>query len=103
MAVPGHGFHEACGLNVAADRCLPSYMGANGGLVIVTADDRNAQLKDEQDNRYYARFAKPWNQATARNADIVRLCSSEEFDTGPAPFNNQTAGNLLLTWGRGRK
>ena len=48
------------GLNVAADPLFTSsYMGINGGLVIVTADDPGMHSsQDEQDNRYYARFAK---------------------------------------------
>ena len=48
------------GLNVAADPLFTlSYMGVNGGLVVVTADDPGLfSSQNEQDNRYYASHAK---------------------------------------------
>ncbi|WP_458863054.1 indolepyruvate ferredoxin oxidoreductase subunit alpha [Acidaminobacterium chupaoyuni] len=48
------------GLNVAADPMFTSaYLGVNGGFVIVTADDPDLHSsQNEQDNRYYAKFAK---------------------------------------------
>ncbi len=48
------------GLNVAADPFFSSsYMGVNGGLVVVSADDPGmASSQDEQDNRSMARAAK---------------------------------------------
>lgn len=48
------------GLNVAADPIFTySYLGINGGFVIVTADDPSMHSsQNEQDNRYYAKFAK---------------------------------------------
>lgn len=48
------------GLNVAADPLMTvSYMGVRGGLVIVTADDPGMHSsQNEQDNRWYGRFAK---------------------------------------------
>jgi indolepyruvate ferredoxin oxidoreductase, alpha subunit len=48
------------GLNVAADPFMTlSYTGVNGGLVIITADDPNMHSsQNEQDNRFYAKFAK---------------------------------------------
>ena len=44
------------GLNVAADAFMSAvYIGVNGGLVIVSADDPSAHSsQNEQDNRYYA-------------------------------------------------
>jgi indolepyruvate ferredoxin oxidoreductase alpha subunit len=48
------------GLNVAADPFMNSAItGANGGLVVVVADDPGMHSsQNEQDSRYYAEFAK---------------------------------------------
>ncbi|MBE5709811.1 MAG: indolepyruvate ferredoxin oxidoreductase subunit alpha [Oscillibacter sp.] len=48
------------GLNVAADPVLTAaYNGVSGGFVVVTADDPSMHSsQNEQDNRYYARFAR---------------------------------------------
>ncbi len=48
------------GLNVAADPFMNSAVtGANGGLVVVSADDPGMHSsQNEQDSRYYAAFAK---------------------------------------------
>ena len=48
------------GLNVAADPVFTAaYNGVNGGFVIVSADDPSMHSsQNEQDNRYYAKFAK---------------------------------------------
>jgi indolepyruvate ferredoxin oxidoreductase alpha subunit len=48
------------GLNVAADPVFTAtYQGVGRGLVIVTADDPDMHSsQNEQDNRYYAKFAK---------------------------------------------
>jgi indolepyruvate ferredoxin oxidoreductase, alpha subunit len=48
------------GLNVAADPFMNSAMtGANGGLVVVSADDPGMHSsQNEQDSRFYARFAR---------------------------------------------
>jgi len=48
------------GLNVAADPFMNSALtGANGGLVVVSADDPGMHSsQNEQDSRYYAEFAK---------------------------------------------
>jgi indolepyruvate ferredoxin oxidoreductase alpha subunit len=48
------------GLNVAADPIFTmSYIGTNGGLVVVTADDPGFfSSQNEQDNRWYAPHAK---------------------------------------------
>lgn len=48
------------GVNVAADPMFTAaYLGVNGGFVIVSADDPDLHSsQNEQDNRYYAKFAK---------------------------------------------
>ena len=48
------------GVNVAADPLFTyAYTGVNGGLVLVSADDPGSHSsQNEQDNRYYAKFAK---------------------------------------------
>ncbi|MDR3321048.1 MAG: indolepyruvate ferredoxin oxidoreductase subunit alpha, partial [Synergistaceae bacterium] len=48
------------GLNVAADPFFTmSYIGVNGGLVVITADDPGLfSSQNEQDNRWYAMHAK---------------------------------------------
>lgn len=76
------------GLNVAADPLFTSsYMGVNGGLVIVTADDPGMHSsQDEQDNRYYARFAKlpmlePSDSQECKDYVVLAFAISEEFDT----------------------
>ena len=58
------------GLNVAADPMFTSsYLGVNGGFVIVTADDPDLHSsQNEQDNRLYSRHAK--------------LCLIEPYDSG---------------------
>lgn len=48
------------GVNVAADPLMTlAYTGVNGGLVLVSADDPGLHSsQNEQDNRYFAKFAK---------------------------------------------
>ena len=48
------------GLNVASDPLMTvSYMGVRGGLVVVSADDPGMHSsQNEQDNRWYGKFAK---------------------------------------------
>lgn len=48
------------GVNVAADPLFTyAYMGVNGGFMFVSADDPGMfSSQNEQDNRYYAKFAK---------------------------------------------
>jgi indolepyruvate ferredoxin oxidoreductase alpha subunit len=76
------------GVNIAADPLMIiSYVGVNGGLVLVTCDDPELHSsQNEQDNRHYARFAKipmfePSDSQEAR--EFVRLAFevSEKFDT----------------------
>ncbi len=76
------------GLNVAADTLMViPYSGCIGGLVVVTADDPGMHSsQNEQDNRYFARFAKvpllePIDPQEAK--DFVRSAFeiSEQFET----------------------
>ena len=48
------------GLNVAMDPLMTfAYIGVNGGMIIVSADDPGMHSsQNEQDNRYLAKFAK---------------------------------------------
>lgn len=76
------------GLNVAADPLFTmSYIGVNGGLVIVDADDPDMHSsQNEQDNRYYAKAAKipmlePSDSQEAKDFVGLALDISEEFDT----------------------
>ncbi len=76
------------GLNVAADPLFSlSYMGVNGGIVIVTADEPSMfSSQNEQDNRWYGIFAKipvlePSDSQEARDLVIEGLKISEAYDT----------------------
>jgi indolepyruvate ferredoxin oxidoreductase alpha subunit len=75
------------GLNVAADPFFTmSYIGASGGLVVVTADDPGLfSSQNEQDNRWYALHAKtPMLEPSSSQEclDFVRdaFGISERFD-----------------------
>ena len=54
---------EHVGLNVAADPFInASITGVNGGLVVVSADDPSMHSsQNEQDSRFYAKFAMATN------------------------------------------
>ncbi len=76
------------GLNVASDPFMTfAYTGVNGGFLLVCADDPGMHSsQNEQDNRYFARFAQvpllePSSSQEAK--DMVRegLRLSERFDT----------------------
>lgn len=76
------------GLNVAADPLFSAgYIGAKGGLVIVSADDPGMHSsQNEQDNRNYARAAKipmlePSDSQEAKDFTKIAFAISEEFDT----------------------
>ncbi len=76
------------GLNVAADPMFTSsYVGVNGGFVIVSADDPGMHSsQNEQDNRRYAKFAKipmlePSDSQEAKDFVGHALGISERFDT----------------------
>ena len=74
------------GLNVAADPLFTlTYMGVNGGLVIVSADDPGmVSSQNEQDNRNYAKFAQmpmlePSSSQEAYDLTICAFELSEKF------------------------
>lgn len=76
------------GLNVAADPLMTfAHIGVKGGLLIVSADDPGMHSsQNEQDNRFYARFAQipllePSDSQEARDFTILAFWLSEEFDT----------------------
>ena len=75
------------GVNVAADPLFTaSYAGVNGGFLLVSADDPGMHSsQNEQDNRYYAKFAKvpmlePADSQEAKDFVGVALAVSEQFD-----------------------
>ncbi len=87
------------GLNVAADPFInSSLVGAWGGLVVVSADDPGMySSQNEQDNRYYARFAlvpllEPSDPAEAKELIKVAYEISERFQT-PVLFRTTTRVN----------
>jgi indolepyruvate ferredoxin oxidoreductase alpha subunit len=76
------------GVNVAADPLLTAaYMGVNAGLVLVSADDPGMHSsQNEQDNRWYGKFAhlpvlEPADSQEAKDFTIAAFALSEEFDT----------------------
>lgn len=75
------------GLNVAADPFMNSAVtGVNGGLVVAVADDPGMHSsQNEQDSRYYARFAllpclEPSNQQEAYDMAREAFDLSERFE-----------------------
>ena len=77
------------GLNVAADPLFTlTYMGVNGGLVIVSADDPGmVSSQNEQDNRNYAKFAQmPMLEPSPRSrSKLGRSCGVEITSTSRMP------------------
>jgi indolepyruvate ferredoxin oxidoreductase alpha subunit len=76
------------GLNVASDPFMTlSLTGVRGGIVILTADDPNMHSsQNEQDNRYYAKFAKvpmlePSDSQECYYFSKIAFDISELFDT----------------------
>ncbi|MHB1483164.1 MAG: indolepyruvate ferredoxin oxidoreductase subunit alpha [Saccharofermentanales bacterium] len=76
------------GMNVAADPLFTSsYVGVNGGLVIVVADDPGMHSsQNEQDSRNYAKAAKfpmlePSDSSECKNYIKKAFELSEKFDT----------------------
>jgi indolepyruvate ferredoxin oxidoreductase alpha subunit len=76
------------GLNVASDPFMAaSIAGINGGMVVVCADDPGVHSsQNEQDNRYYAKFAKvpmlePSDSQEAYDFMAHAFDISEQFDT----------------------
>ncbi len=84
------------GLNVAADPFMTqAYTGVNGGFVIVSADDPEMHSsQNEQDNRFYARFAnvpmlEPSDSQESKDMLVTAFEISEVFDT-PVLFRMTT-------------
>ncbi len=84
------------GLNVAADPLMTlAYTGVRGGLVIVSADDPGMHSsQNEQDNRFYARFAEipmfePSDSQESRDMVPAAVAVSEAADT-PVLFRMTT-------------
>ena len=76
------------GLNVAADAFINSAItGVNGGLLITVADDPSMHSsQNEQDSRYYGKFAmipvlEPSNQQEAYEMARTGFALSEKFQT----------------------
>lgn len=74
------------GLNVAADGFINSAMtGVNGGLIVVSADDPSMHSsQNEQDSRFYAKFAsvpcfEPSNQQEAYEMIFDAFETSEKY------------------------
>ncbi len=74
------------GLNVAADAFMNSAItGTNGGLLVVSADDPSMHSsQNEQDSRFYGKFAmipvlEPSNQQEAYDMAYYGLTLSEKF------------------------
>ncbi len=91
------------GFNVAADPAYSvSYMGVNGGLVIVVADDPGLySSQNEQDTRMVARAAKlpvlePSDSAEAKEFMKLAFELSERFDR---PFVFRTTTRLAHSQG----
>ena len=91
------------GLNVAADPLYSvSYMGVNGGLVIVVADDPGLySSQNEQDTRMVARAAQipviePSDSAEAKEFFKTAFDLSEQFDR---PFIFRTTTRLAHSQG----
>jgi len=74
------------GLNVAADPLMTlAYVGVNGGMVIINADDPLLfSSQNEQDNRYFARISglpmlEPTNTQEMKDVTIAAFDLSEEL------------------------
>lgn len=75
------------GVNVAADPLMTfAYTGVNGGLILVAADDPGMHSsQNEQDNRYFAKFAKvpvlePSDSQEAKDMILIGMEISESYD-----------------------
>ena len=84
------------GLNVAADPLMSmSFIGAPGGFIVVSADDPGMHSsQNEQDNRYYAKFAgypciEPSDSQEAKDFVGLALDISVEYDV-PVLFRMTT-------------
>jgi indolepyruvate ferredoxin oxidoreductase, alpha subunit len=75
------------GVNVAADPLMTfAYTGVNGGMILVSADDPGMHSsQNEQDNRYYAKFAKiamlePSDSQESKDMVKIGMEISEQFN-----------------------
>ena len=75
------------GLNVASDPLMTlAYVGVNGGMVIINADDPFCfSSQNEQDNRYYARLSslpmlEPTNVQEMKDITVTAFDLSEELE-----------------------
>ena len=98
------------GLNVAADPVFTAaYNGVNKGFVVVTADDPSMHSsQNEQDNRYYARFARMALVEPSDSQECIDFLKeayriSEKFDM-PVLFRTTTrvshSKSLVTFWER---
>ncbi|MEW6378262.1 MAG: indolepyruvate ferredoxin oxidoreductase subunit alpha [bacterium] len=94
------------GLNVAADPLMTlAYTGVNGGLVIITADDPGMHSsQNEQDNRFFAKFAQipllePADSHEAKEMVGFGMVISESFDTPVLlRLTTRISHSKSLTW-----
>ena len=84
------------GVNVAADPLFSfAYSGVGGGMVLISADDPGLHSsQNEQDNRYYAKFAKvamlePSDSQESKDMIKAAMEISEKFNT-PVLFRMTT-------------
>jgi len=84
------------GVNVAADPLMSfAYSGVNGGMVLISADDPGLHSsQNEQDNRYYAKFAKiamlePSDSQESKDMIVAAMEISEMYYT-PVLFRMTT-------------
>ncbi len=100
------------GLNVAADPLMTlAYIGVEGGLVIIVADDPGMHSsQNEQDTRNYAKFARipifePTDSQEAKDFIAVALDVSEKYHT-PVIVRTTTRvshSRSLVTFGQRRE
>ncbi len=86
------------GINVASDPFVPiSFMGVNGGLVLVSSDDIGAvSSPTEQDTRIYAKLfhipmLEPSDSQEAKDFTVLAYTLSERFDV---PFFLRTTNGV---------
>ena len=92
------------GVNVAADPLFTyAYMGVNGGFVFVSADDPGMySSQNEQDNRYYAEFAKiamlePSSSQECKDMARAAFEISEKYNT-PVMIRTTTGSITAKAW-----
>lgn len=98
------------GLNVASDPLMTvSYMGVRGGLVILSADDPGMHSsQNEQDNRWYGKFAKipvlePSDSDEAYRFTRLAFEISEKHDTAVIVRSTTRVGHARSLVGVGSR